>query len=112
MIMFGIVPVFLHRNPFSVVAAMALLAQQMTKRSRPFTDEASKDTGASSRPTPQGKRVLSLAAVRHPKSSLLISSQEKTRSTVKSQENPREASGDRLHFPGPTRNPEVTEPER
>ena len=43
------VPVSHHRRPFSVVATSVLPAQQMAKRSRPFTDEASKHTGASSK---------------------------------------------------------------
>ena len=63
MVLFGIVSkVSLHRSPFSVVAAVVPLAQQMAKRSLPFTDEVSKHTGASSKP--EGKRVLALAAVR------------------------------------------------
>ena len=44
----------------------------MAKRSRPFTDEASKYTGASSKSKLAGKRILALAAVRHEKSSLLF----------------------------------------
>ena len=36
----GRVPELFHRSPFSVVAALVPLAQQMAKRSRPFTDEA------------------------------------------------------------------------
>ena len=36
----GRVPERFHRSPFSVVAALVPLAQQMAKRSRPFTDEA------------------------------------------------------------------------
>ena len=122
-----------HRSPFSVGAALVPLAQQMAKRSHPFTDEASKYSGASSMSKPEGKRVLALASVRHTKSSPLISAQEKTQSDIKgqenpgqasgdqprmvqqsddpSQENPGQASGDRLHFTGSTRHPEVTEPE-
>ena len=73
----GEVPESFYRSPFSVVAALVPLAQQMAKRSRPFTDEASKYTGAPSKSKPVGKRVLTLAAVRHEKSSLLISAQEK-----------------------------------
>ena len=58
-------------------------AQQMAKRSRPSTDEASKHSGAPSKSKPQGKRVLALASVRHQKSSPLILTQEKTQSDVK-----------------------------
>ena len=76
------------------------LAHQMAKRSRPITDEASKDTGASSNSKPKGKRGPSLAAVRQRKSSPLISAQEMTRSDVKGQENSGQASCDRKHFPG------------
>ena len=83
---------------------MVLPVQQMAKGSRPFTDEASKYTGAC-------KRVLTLASVRHQKSSPLISAQEKTQSDVQGQENPNQASGDRSHLPGPTRKLEVTEPD-
>ena len=41
-----------------------------------------------------------MAAVRHRKSSLLISAQGTRQADVKGQENPGQASGDRLHFPG------------
>ena len=92
MILFGFVPESDRLSPWSVVAT----ARQMAKRSRPFTDEASKHTGASSQSKPVGKRVLALAAVRQEKSSPLISAQEKTQPDVKGQENPSQASGDRL----------------
>ena len=82
----------------------------MVERCRPFTDEASKYTGASSKSKPVGKKVLALAAVRHEKSSPLISAEEKTRSDVKSQENPGQPSGDQIACPSPTRNQEVTHP--
>ena len=39
----------------------------------------------------------------------LLQAQEKTRSSVQGEENPGQASGHRLHIPGSTRNPEVTE---
>ena len=84
--------------------------QHVAKRSRPFTDEASKYTGLSSKSKPEGKSVLELASVRHQKSSPLIPAQEKMQSDIQGQENPCQALRDRLHFPGPTRNPEVTEP--
>ena len=45
-----------HRNHSSVVATLVLLVQQMAKRSQPFTDEASKKTGPSSKPKPVGKK--------------------------------------------------------
>ena len=54
-----------HHSPFSVEATLVPPAQHMAKRSRPFTDEASKHTSASSKSKPVGKRVLALAAVRH-----------------------------------------------
>ena len=54
------------------------------------------------------RQSLTLAAVRHQRSSPLISAQEQAQSDVNGQENPSFASGDRLHFPGSTRNPEVT----
>ena len=47
-----------------------------------------------------GRRVFALAAARHAKSSPLISAQDQTQSDVKDQENPGQACGDRLHFPG------------
>ena len=56
----GKFPESYHRSPFSVVATVVLPAQQMAKRSRPFTDGASKYTGASSKSKPVGKRVLAL----------------------------------------------------
>ena len=102
----GKVPESFHRSPFSVVAALP--AQQMAKRSRPFTDEASKYTGE---PKQVCKRVLALVAVRYEKSSPLISAEEETQSDVKSQINSSHASKDRLQFPSSSRNPGVTEPE-
>ena len=72
-----------HRSPFSVVAALVLPAHQMAKRSRVSMDEVSKVRGASSKPNHEGKRLLSLAAVRHHKSSTLIPAQEKTWSDFK-----------------------------
>ena len=83
----------------------------MAKGSRPFTDEASKFTGASPKSKPDGKRVHTSAAVRQRKRSPSISAQEKTQSDVKGQENPVQASGDQLHFSGFIRNCRVTEPE-
>ena len=62
-----------------------------------FTDGASKDTGASSKSKLVGKRFLALATVRHEKSSPLSPAQEKMQSDAKGQENPSQASGDRLH---------------
>ena len=88
----GRVPGPLHYGPFSVHATLVPLAQQMAKRSGPFTDEASNDTGASSKSKPESKRVLALASVRHEKSSPLISAQEKTQSDVRGQENPSQAN--------------------
>ena len=69
MIRFGIVPESFHHSPCSVVAALVPLAYEVAKRGHPFTDEASKYTGASSKSNPAGKRVLALAAVRHDESS-------------------------------------------
>ena len=57
----------------------------MVKRSDAFTDETSKDTGASSKSKPVGKRVRALAAVRRERSSPLIIVQEKTQSDVEGQ---------------------------
>ena len=98
-----------RRSPFSVVTTLVLPAYHMAKRSHPFIDEASKFTGASSKSKPEGKRVLALAAVGDEKSSPLISAQQKTPSDDTGQQNPSQASGDRLHFPVPTRNLKVTE---
>ena len=50
------VPKTVHRRPFPVVAAWVPLAQQVTKRSRPVTDEASKYIGASSKSMPHAKK--------------------------------------------------------
>ena len=96
----GRVPESFHRSQFSVVAAWVPPAQQMAKRSRPFTDEPSKHTGALRQSKPEGKRVLALPSVRHQKSSPVISAQEKTQSGVKDEENPNRALGDRLRFSG------------
>ena len=111
MILFGIVSWSFHRSPFSVVAALVPRAEMMAKRSRQLTDEASKYTVASSKPKPEGKGVLALAEVRHPKSSPSISADETTPSDVKGQERTqaRHWATDSF-FPGPSGNPEVTEP--
>ena len=61
------------RSPFSVVAALVPLASKMAKRSRHSTHEVSKFEGASSKSTPEGKSAIALDAVRHQKSSSLIS---------------------------------------
>ena len=98
-----------HRSFSSVVAALVPSARKMTKRSRHSRDQDSRVSGASSKPNPEGNRALALAAVRHQKSSPLISAQEMTQSDVPRQERPGRASGDRLHSPGPTRYPEGRE---
>ena len=110
MTLFGIVPESFHHRPFSVLAALV----------------------------PPARHMAPVASERHQKSSPLISAQEKTQSDVKDQENPtdcisqvcrhretgrewfnnlmsvarrpRPGIGDRLHFPGPSGNPEVVEP--
>ena len=87
MILFGVVPEPFHRSPISIVAALVPL-EQVAKGKPSFTDEASKYTGAPSESKPEGHIVLTQAAVRHQKSSLVISAQGKTRSDVKGQENP------------------------
>ena len=51
------------RSHCSVVATLVLLVHQMATKSHPFTDDASKFTGVSSKSNPVGKRVLALAAV-------------------------------------------------
>ena len=85
-----------HRSPCSVVAALVPLAHQTAKRSHPVTDAASTCTGASSKSKPDGKRVLALAAVRHQKSSSLISLSSRKRDPAsKGQKNPGQAPGDR-----------------
>ena len=56
MILFGIVPESVHRSPFSVVAATALSAHKMAKRSHHSIDEVPKVEGASSLSHPEGKR--------------------------------------------------------
>ena len=55
MIRFGIVPESFHHSPCSVVAALVPLAYEVAKRGHPFTDEASKYTGASSKSIQQAK---------------------------------------------------------
>ena len=109
MIVFGIVSESFHHSRSSVVAALVPSAHKTANRSRDSTDEVSKVRGESSRPNPEENRAFALAAVRHQKSSKLISGQEKTQSDVPSQENPGHASGDRLHRPDTTRNPEGKE---
>ena len=81
-----------HRSPLSDVATSVPPAEQMAKRSHPFTDEASKNTGAWSKQKPIGNRVLALASVRHEQSSPLTSAQEKAQSDVECHENPSQAS--------------------
>ena len=63
MMVLVVVPESYHRSQFSVVAFSVLRAQQIANRSHPFTDEASKYTGASSLSKPESKRVLAQAAV-------------------------------------------------
>ena len=89
-----------HRSHFSIVATLVPPVYQTATKNNPFTDEASKFADASSESKPEGKRVLALSAVRHQKNSPLIRAQEKTRSDVKGQVNPSQASGDRWHSPG------------
>ena len=55
MVLIGIVPESCHSSPFSVVATLVLRAQQMAKRSHPFTDESWKYTGTSAKSKPEGK---------------------------------------------------------
>ena len=62
----------------SALVPLAQQMAQMAKRSHPFTDEASKDTGASSKTQPRGTGVLVLASVRHQKNPPLISAQHKS----------------------------------
>ena len=92
MVLWGTVPESFRHSHFSVVAALVPSAQQMAKRSHPFTDEASKYTGASSKSRPENIRVLTLAAVRHDK-------QETTQSDVKGQVNPSQGIGRPLACP-------------
>ena len=108
----GRVPEPFHRSPFSVVAALVPLAQQMAKRSRPFTDEAlnTQVRYQSHEARRQKSSRAGYSATSKKKNSRLISALEMTRSAVTSQESPGQASGDRLHVPGRTGNPEVTEP--
>ena len=93
--------------PHVVVASLVPFARKMAKRNRHSVDEVSKFECASSTSVPEGKRAFALAAVRNQRSSLLIPAQEKTQSDVKGQENPRQTSGVRLHFPGTTGNPDT-----
>ena len=106
-----IVPASYHRSALFSRCHFGSVCSADGQEMPPFTDEASKYTSASSKSKPVSKRVLSLAAVRHEKSSPLISVQEQTQPDVKGQENPGQAPGDRLHFPSSTRNSQVTEPE-
>ena len=66
------------------------------QKSNPSIDEVSKVEGGS-KSTPEGRRGFALVPAPHHKSSPMISAQERTRSDVKGQENPGQASGDRLH---------------
>ena len=106
MVLFGIVSQSFHRRArLQSLLALVPSAHKMAKRSRPSVDEVSKGRGPSSNAHPKGSRAFALAAVRHQKSSPLISAQEKTQSDVPSQEEPGQASGDRMHSPCTTRNP-------
>ena len=62
MILFGVVP---DSFTFSVVIALVPLAQKIANRCRQFTDDASSQGNAPSKPQLEGPRVLALAAVRH-----------------------------------------------
>ena len=75
---------------------MVLPVYQMAKRSRPFTDEASKLTVASLSQRPQADEQS--RAVRQDKSSPLITAQEKTQSDVKGQVNPKPGIGRPIAF--------------
>ena len=99
-----------HRGSFAVGAVLVPLVLEMATRSHHSVDGLLKFEGASSNPVPEGQRAFALAAVRHQKSSPLISAQEKTHTDVKGQENPGHTSGDRLHFPVSSGNPDVTKP--
>ena len=99
-----------HRNPLSVVAASLVpSATQRARRSQASIDDVSNVRGVSSKANPVGNRAFSLAAMRHRKGGPPIQAQEKTPFYVQSQENQGQASGDRLHSQGTTRNPGSTE---
>ena len=91
----------LIRSPFLVIVVLVSPPEQMAKRSQPFTDEALKYTGASSKSKPEGEKSCR-AGCDIKVSSPLIIAQEKTQSDVTGQVNPSQASGNRLHVPGPT----------
>ena len=87
-ILFGIVCEYVHRSPFSVVAALV-----------PFTHEMAKRSPRHQRQFQKEKKKLS----HWPQCDIrkaLICIQEKTQSDVRGQVNQSQASGDRLHFPG------------
>ena len=73
----GRFPESFHRSPFWVP-----LAQQMAKRSRPFTDEATKYTGTSSKSKPEGKRVLACRSATSEKLTSDQCSKKKNRNPV------------------------------
>ena len=81
MILFRIVSESFDRNPFSVVAALIPFAHTTYegKRSHNSMDQVLKLRSASSRPSPEGNRAF--VAVRHQKSSPLISAQTRHRPT-------------------------------
>ena len=89
-----------------------VLLQQMSKRSRPFTDEALKHTQARRQSQSRWAKEFSRWLQCDTKRAHLWSQlKKKTQSDVKCQESPSQASGDRLRFPGSTWNPEVADPE-
>ena len=100
MLLFGMVLESHHRSPFSAVATLVPLAQQMAKRSHPFTDEASKYTGASSKSKPAGKIVVALASVRYSKELTVHHRSRKDAIRCQRPGQSGQASGDRLHFSG------------
>ena len=108
----GRVHEFHHRSHFSACATLVLPVHWTAKRSRPSADEASKFTGASSKSKLVGKEFSRwLQFDMQSAGSQLCVAQEKTQSDGKGHEKPSQASGDRLHFSGSTRKPEVTETE-
>ena len=93
MILF-VVPESFYRSPFSVVAALVPLAQQMAKSSVYRTKLRNTQAPRQSQRR-QNLRWLQCELERAP----LLSAQEKTQSDVEGQKNPGLASDERLHFP-------------
>ena len=94
-ILCGIVLESCHRSSSSVIAALVSVCSQDGENTV-ILRESFEDRRRVIKIDSRGEKWFRRVAVRHQKSSPLISAQEVTQSDVKSRENPGQASGDRM----------------